>query len=563
LAQIKVHRRAFERGLWISALSCDAPDWPPPGPDAGRDELERALADAWRATDGHAVLLIGRRLAQRRLGPTAMGRLRLTMLRLGLFEEALELIEQHRTREPDPWAALDRAWALAGAGRVAEAASDMACARSLDQLPDHGPQLELALRAEFDPAALEDWAQVMEAVAAGLALGLGDLAARQLASALGQAAFEPDFGLSQAQLDEALDLAGAVLRACSPGDAAVLIDALGPLYADAGLLPALDAVREILNGGEDTARAATPQTGPRDSALEALLAFACAAAGRVDAAIPRLGRLAAVGRPTVVSELARCTGSAARGGPMGFTAPTGRRRVFDVCAFDGELTLLDIRLREMAPWVDRFVIVEARRAAEPGRPQFDAVRARFADLADRIEHVVVDSFPDEVDTPVARRFFLLDCGARALDGQCGPRDLVLLSEVDEVVDGRAIAAFDGRWGICGMDTFVHFLDLRRTWTPDGVGAVVVEARFLADLGLSHARTGLQLFSGKSRIPGAGWRFTSLPVDGAAGGPERERLLAALQGGQTLSGFERIAPEAGLPASLIGRRAELEGLFLPG
>src|SRR5262249_13623957 len=136
LAQIKVHRRTFERELWISALACDAPDWPPPPADAGRGPLGRALAGAWRARDAHGGGAIGRRLTQLRLEPATLGRLRLTMLRLGLFREANELIETHRVRTPDPRAFLDRAWALAGLGRTAEAMAELARARALDDPPE-------------------------------------------------------------------------------------------------------------------------------------------------------------------------------------------------------------------------------------------------------------------------------------------------------------------------------------------------------------------------------------------------------------------------------------------
>jgi hypothetical protein len=70
-------------------------------------------------------------------------------------------------------------------------------------------------------------------------------------------------------------------------------------------------------------------------------------------------------------------------------------RIFDCFTFLNEFDLLEIRLHELAPVVDRFVIAESP-VTFTGRPKplhFLDNRARFAAFADKIIHIVVDDQP--------------------------------------------------------------------------------------------------------------------------------------------------------------------------
>lgn len=115
--------------------------------------------------------------------------------------------------------------------------------------------------------------------------------------------------------------------------------------------------------------------------------------------------------------------------------------IFDGFTFFNELDILDIRLHEMAPVVDRFILVEARQTFQ-GAPKplvFEENRAQFEKFADKIIHVVCD-FPDDVQALYpraesahwAREYYQRDQIARGLAG-AKPDDLVIVSDVDEII----------------------------------------------------------------------------------------------------------------------------------
>lgn len=68
-------------------------------------------------------------------------------------------------------------------------------------------------------------------------------------------------------------------------------------------------------------------------------------------------------------------------------------KVFDVFPFFNELDVLEIRLNELAPVVDKFLIVECRETfGGDKKPLYFADnRSRFQAFADKIEHRIIDS----------------------------------------------------------------------------------------------------------------------------------------------------------------------------
>ena len=114
--------------------------------------------------------------------------------------------------------------------------------------------------------------------------------------------------------------------------------------------------------------------------------------------------------------------------------------LYDCFTFFNELEILDIRLHEMAPIVDRFVLVEARKTFQgTDKPlYFEDNKALFAPYLAKIEHIIVD-FPPEIDylrpakSPAwAREYFQRDQIAQGLT-TASPDDLILISDVDEIV----------------------------------------------------------------------------------------------------------------------------------
>jgi len=70
-------------------------------------------------------------------------------------------------------------------------------------------------------------------------------------------------------------------------------------------------------------------------------------------------------------------------------------RIFDCFAFFNELDLLEIRLNELDPVVDKFILVESTRTFQKQfKPlYFNENKERFKKFLPKIEHVIVDHFP--------------------------------------------------------------------------------------------------------------------------------------------------------------------------
>ena len=196
-------------------------------------------------------------------------------------------------------------------------------------------------------------------------------------------------------------------------------------------------------------------------------------------------------------------------------AGAGPRRIFNLVPFYNEFTMLRMRLEEMAGWVDHFVIVEAAQTHTGfDKPlSFQARKAEFDAFADRITHVVVDAFPPYADAPWARDFFQRDMALRGIVGQCGPEDLVLLTDADELVDRPAVEGFEGDFAGLLMPTFKYFLNYRPVVghrKHAQVKSSIWRARYLQRFGSSYLRFFMACDAVRTHvIPNAGWHFTTM------------------------------------------------------
>ena len=153
-------------------------------------------------------------------------------------------------------------------------------------------------------------------------------------------------------------------------------------------------------------------------------------------------------------------------------------RIFDCFTISNELELLEIRLNEMAPVVSTFVIAESSFTFQ-GDPKplfYRDNQDRFAAFADRIRHVIVEDMPGGMGEAAHWR---RECHQRntmmSALSDAGPRDLVMLSDVDEIVRAEkllAVAATSNSWPTvhCFELTFYrYFLNYlyREPWSRSG------------------------------------------------------------------------------------------------
>ena len=114
-------------------------------------------------------------------------------------------------------------------------------------------------------------------------------------------------------------------------------------------------------------------------------------------------------------------------------------KIFDCFTFYNEFDILEIRLHELYPIVDHFVVVEATKTyAGRDKPlHFADNRERFAAYADKIIHVVVDDLPAEASDHWAREYAQRNGIERGLT-LAAPGDLVIVSDVDEIIRREVI-----------------------------------------------------------------------------------------------------------------------------
>ena len=499
---------------WALAWKRDLAACVSPPHDAGAKELLGMLKQASRQGDQPSFLSATRALvAQGPVRPAYALKMARALLDVGEAEAARSLLSAD---EPsDAMHALFLAQALRGVGRDQEAASAFALATTLgfaEQAPDIAGRLNRALELERRAPALDGWRQWSELICDYLQWGLVERAAQALTAVFARRAVGDG-----EDLNEALDFALAMFRTASAQAALDLLEAMGELYRRSGLEQDFLDVSSRLRRAEG---AQTPRTPDRPAAAHGrkllwCLAAACASLGRWRMAAWRLGELVVSKRSNDVrADLARCIGQELlQEAQPAFRAPGGPRRIFDLFPYNGEAMMLAIKLNEMAGWVDRFVIVEARTSftGEAKPIHFEAQRPMFAAFADKITHVVVDAFPEQLNSAWSREFYQRDCAVRGLSGVCAPDDLVLLSDTDEVLDWRALEGFDRDIAPARLRFFQYFLNCEYVLSQPAAQTTITKAKFLARNGSSYLRLAARDREKGRELEGAGWHFSS--VDG--------------------------------------------------
>ena len=538
--------------------------------------------------DRMAIVAIGEALIERdALGLKPLRRdgfigvLMTTLVEEGRFEQALQvfdsLTEADRTFAK-AWVL--RARALAALVRLKDARQSLARALELDPKVRDGRRLMGLIEAQraLKPKVAEGaagWADFRRLTEAYLELGLPAFASKLIGEALaGLPAPGPDdYEHGLAIFRAALPLAGPqfVLRQGRVLRRVAQDDRMKALFVECQI--ALGRPEEGLG----------PEVGGRDMRLQR--ALAAAAAGDLDEAIGRLGRLTVKLREDleVRAALGFCVGAhVLKQAPFELRASGGPRRVFNLMPFNDEVALLKTHLAEMADWVDLFVIVESEVTftGQPKPLHFEKHRHEFAAYADKIRHLVVGEHPEAFHSPWGRDFRQRDLAIGAISGLAAPDDLVLLTDVDEIIDRKALEDFKGDFAGLKMRMFRFFLNYRPTAENGPVrrtGAVLA-ARHLQRFGSSYARFDLARNRDSQLIDDAGWHFTSMcdPARLVAkinsyAHQERNSVwrdvdavgqrLSGIRDGQFENGWERAEIDDSFPAYIREHQAELDELLI--
>ncbi len=474
--------------------------------------LTEVARDAWGRKDRPLFIAAALRLRELdQIKPRTAVRLATAQFALGQFEQALEsLTDPIFEDDGGPMRAVTMALLLTNLGRTGDARQWFEQGRSQSPDPDQFDTANglLALALELDRREDPSWGSFTQRLRNCLEIGLWDRAADLLEDALRAHA-----ALDSSQLDEILELAAAVLRTARPGRGAKLVQAMAGLYLLTDEQAAHCSAASVLSGAPDTRAMIALDTfdNPTRQALQACLALACGASQRWHAAISRFGPLTDRYRHAV-PEIARCVwNDVLEDWTPAFRAP-GERKIFNLSPFNGEFTMLEMKLAEMADWVDRIIIVEATQTYS-GRPkplflrEDDTLLRRYGD---KIIYVAHEGLPAAADSPWARELYQRDLAMRAISGLCAPEDLVLVSDVDEIPKRAVVEGFTGEYAPLFMRTFSYFLNCEELpMTRNCLKTGLFKAKYLLGAGAGSLRFSLAAYGKHQQLGDAGWHFRSV------------------------------------------------------
>ena len=614
--------RRFER-KWTDDVALKRA--PAPGPDRQQAywTLKEDFKDAWNRKDLKSVAGIGLVLHRARvINDGNRERLAEALLAQDRFAEAHEALAASSQDDHAHWFLL--AWALAGLGAFGEArdAVGQAAARlqpvteadvdhviralggrrylpdlafgSLEARQESRLHLETgrpdlaaaplnafyARRLELFDALLgvlaggsDDWDKVRDKVAGLLVLGLADRAADRLKTAFG--AIPPD------QVQEALYLANAAAATATGERPTELLRAARDLTGADADGAFVEAALAVLEGEAPWVRLTAAEWA--QDRVQLLCATVLARSEHPEPAIALLGRfvLEHGERQSVRRELVVCCGQVTMGRIRLDPQPrSGPPRTFDIFPYNGEIEVLKIKLHEMSPWVDQFVIFEANQTYT-GLPKpifLPDQSAEIAEFLPKIIHIVTSNPPAHATSAWAREYHQRDDSVRALQGLCAPDDLVLLTDTDEIVDRRCLEGFEGEFAVLKKSQHRYFFNYRRAYAPWPLSGnlIAMRARHLRDFSYSVARTLLPAQLAPNRLERAGWHFSSIGDATAivrklasysheenvrADGRDRlTGLLARIRAGQLEPDWERCELDE-LPAYIRENRERLADLIL--
>lgn len=150
-------------------------------------------------------------------------------------------------------------------------------------------------------------------------------------------------------------------------------------------------------------------------------------------------------------------------------------KVYDCFAFFNEMDLLEIRLDELYDTVDHFVLVEATRTFQkkPKPLYYQDNQSRFKKYADKIIHVVVDSYPHFFskfrvphawDYDNSQKEFIL----RGLK-DASPEDMVIVSDLDEIPLKSVVQKYRDSNKVCVFEQYLCFYYLNNICTQRSDG----------------------------------------------------------------------------------------------
>jgi beta-1,4-mannosyl-glycoprotein beta-1,4-N-acetylglucosaminyltransferase len=198
-------------------------------------------------------------------------------------------------------------------------------------------------------------------------------------------------------------------------------------------------------------------------------------------------------------------------------------KVYDCFCFFNELDILEIRLNELDPVVDVFVLVEATwtHQKKPKPLYYKDNKERFKKFHSKIRHIILHDRPNffyGFRPPNAWDYerFQKDQIIRGLK-DCEPDDLIILSDVDEIPKPDVLKRHRPVNGVHVFQQriyhyYINCLEVdknNRTNPSWWYGSVMVPFKEFTSAKKLRFLREVEKYKGSKILPDAGWHFTSM------------------------------------------------------
>lgn len=190
-------------------------------------------------------------------------------------------------------------------------------------------------------------------------------------------------------------------------------------------------------------------------------------------------------------------------------------KIYDGFTFFNELELLELRLHQHAPFVDYFILVEARETfrGDPKPLYYELNKDRFKKFNDKIIHIVIDKFPTYHDKS-ASSFWFRERFQRnqIVEGLKNAKltDFVIISDADEIIHENVFRhiltrPLNTKQTIKSVEQDLFWFHMNYKYKETRVGSVICQKKHL----LSNSCDELRLRRGEFTKLYGGWHFSFL------------------------------------------------------
>ena len=183
--------------------------------------------------------------------------------------------------------------------------------------------------------------------------------------------------------------------------------------------------------------------------------------------------------------------------------------IIDCFTFWKELDILEIRLNELYPIVDKFVLVEASRTQSLLEKPFffEENKERYSKFLDKIIHIKVEDSPDNSSNLWNMENFQRNCISRGLQQiNLSDEDIILISDLDEIPNPKILNKLSQNDFECvSLEMmfsayFLNLISLSRRW----IGTVAVKNGIFKKNSPQYFRN---IKDTLPRVKNAGWHFS--------------------------------------------------------